>query len=113
MAGPVNGRPGSYDLINRQHRLRSASDFRTIRKSGKVYRHPLITVAILPNGMDTTRIGIVTGKPVGGAVKRNLVKRRLRACMNEQLSVLIKGWDIVIIARPKSGQVAFLTFARL
>lgn len=27
--------------------------------------------------------------------------------MNEQLSVLKEGWDIVIIARPKSGLVAF------
>ncbi|MEM5773664.1 MAG: ribonuclease P protein component [Anaerolineaceae bacterium] len=94
-------------MISRKHRLRSSADFRTARKSGKVYKHPLVTVVTSPNGAGLIRVGIISGKPVGGAVMRNLVKRRLRACMNEQLSVLKEGWDIVIIARPKSGLVAF------
>jgi ribonuclease P protein component len=44
---------------------------------------------------------------VGGAVVRNRVKRRLRACVAEVLPVLQPGWDVILIARKNSGQASF------
>ena len=45
------------------------------------------------------RIGIVTGKKVGNAVTRNLVKRRLRECFRPYLGD-VKNGLYVIVARP-------------
>lgn len=44
---------------------------------------------------------------VGGAVVRNRIKRRLRACISEVLPVLQPGWDVILIARKASGQASF------
>ncbi len=46
-----------------------------------------------------TRVGISTGRAVGGAVQRNRVKRRLRECLTNLLNDVQPGWDLVVIAR--------------
>lgn len=94
-------------VIDQDHRLKNSADFRNIRKSGNVYKHPLVIVISSPNGICKTRIGIVAGKSTGGAVQRNLIKRRLRACIKEQLPNLADGWDIIVIARPNSGKAVY------
>ncbi|AKG53628.1 ribonuclease P protein component [Dehalogenimonas sp. WBC-2] len=53
-----------------------------------------------------SRVGIVTSKKVGGAVDRNLVRRRLRAIF-QQVS-LRNGWDVVVIARHAAGDAQFM-----
>jgi ribonuclease P protein component len=94
-------------VIDKQHRLTSSVDFRNARNSGRVYKHPFITVIVSPNSLSVTRIGIIAGKHTGGAVLRNLIKRRLRACMQEHFSSINNGWDILLIARQQSGQIAY------
>lgn len=53
-----------------------------------------------------SRVGIVTSKKVGGAVDRNLIKRRLKAIF-QQVS-LQNGWDVVVIARHAACEVPFI-----
>jgi len=45
-------------------------------------------------------VGIVAGRTVGNAVRRNRAKRLLRETMRQELAMLHPGWDIVLIARP-------------
>ena len=48
-------------------------------------------------------VGIVVSKKVGIAVVRNKVKRRIRAFIRENLSLLPTNRKIVIIAKPAAG----------
>ena len=52
-----------------------------------------------PNELDSTRIGVMAGKSLGGAVRRNRAKRRLREALRQMLPELKGGWDIVVIGR--------------
>ncbi len=54
-----------------------------------------ITVVSLPNSERLTRIGLVAGRGLGGAVTRNRIKRRVRnACHHVEFTA---GWDHVVI----------------
>jgi ribonuclease P protein component len=51
------------------------------------------------------RFGFVVAKTVGGAVTRNLVKRRLRAISREALSTTAIKADVVVRALPGAGEI--------
>jgi len=53
------------------------------------------------------RIGFSVSKKVGGAVVRNLVKRRLRECIRPLLPEMRPGF-YVMIAHPSSAQRSFV-----
>ncbi|MFQ5957032.1 MAG: ribonuclease P protein component, partial [Candidatus Brocadiales bacterium] len=46
-----------------------------------------------------SRLGIVTGKKVGGAVERNRIRRLLRECFRLNKVLLGPGLDVIIITR--------------
>ncbi|MCU1440266.1 MAG: rnpA [Rhodoglobus sp.] len=56
-----------------------------------------------------TRFGFIVAKSVGGAVTRNLVRRRLRAVCRDILSTVPVGADVVIRALPGSEGVDWAT----
>lgn len=51
-------------------------------------------------GGDAARVGYAVPRRVGGAVDRNLVKRRLRDAVGRNEQLLRPGTDYVLIARP-------------
>lgn len=58
------------------------------------------------------RAGFVVSKAVGGAVQRNLVKRRLRHLVRERLSLLPPGSLVVVRALPGAGAADHALLAR-
>ena len=70
-----------------------------VRRFGKPYFHPLITLNVGSSGYPETRFAVVAGKKVGKAVYRNRVKRRLRAFVDNYLEKIYCGYDIVIVGR--------------
>ena len=83
--------------MRREQRLRRRKDFAAAYRQGQTQGNRLLVVRVRPNGGKTTRFGFVAGKVVGGAVTRNLVKRRLRAAVRALATK--PGLDIVIGAR--------------
>jgi ribonuclease P protein component len=89
--------------FRRGQRLRSPLDFARVRRHGRHTGGALLalTCARRPEGARLpTRAGFSVGKRVGGAVQRNLVKRRLREALRRHLAQLPAGWDLVFSARP-------------
>jgi ribonuclease P protein component len=60
-------------------------------------------------GDEPTRFGFIVAKTVGGAVTRNLVRRRLRAGCFEMLGTAGTGMDVVIRALPASAVASWAT----
>ena len=54
---------------------------------------------------DPSRIAVVAGRKVGGAVARNRAKRRLRAAIAGV--VVPSGFDMVLVARRTAASVTF------
>jgi len=93
--------------VKRRFRLARSTDFKRVRSLGKSYAHPLVVLVAQPSQQEVTRIAVVAGVAVGGAVVRNRIKRRLRACVAEWQPALKPGWDLILIARKTSGQANF------
>ncbi len=83
--------------MQRERRLTGAKRFSSIRHDSRVWSNKLLVLKMIPNGLETSRFGLVVGKRLGGAVVRNKVKRRLREVIRP--SPVEPGWDVVLIAR--------------
>jgi ribonuclease P protein component len=78
--------------------LARREQFTAVFRQGRPYSGRLVVVRVLSNGRETSRLGLVVGKKVGGAVQRNRAKRLIREAVN--IRTLTAGWDVVVIARP-------------
>lgn len=78
-----------------------------MRQFGKSYAHPLLVLIVLSNTGEITRIGIIAGKAVGKAVKRNLAKRRMRAAVQKYFQKIKPGWDVLLIGRKEIADAEY------
>lgn len=85
--------------MKRKFRLIKTTDFKRVRRLGKSYAHPLVVLIKHPNQLTKSRIGIITNRSIGTAVKRNRVKRILREILRPLLPAISPGWDIILLAR--------------
>ena len=101
---PVSGTAPSHGLP-RQRRLRKASEFSTVYRRGRASSGPRLVIKALPNRSGAVRFGFAVGKKVGNAVARNLVKRRLREIVRQEL--VVPGMDVIVIAKPASRDASY------
>ena len=87
--------------MERRLRLRDGADFRRVRKRGRSYKNRLLRLRVASGLRSHNRYGVVTGKNLGGAVKRNRVRRLLREALRDLHSQLEPGHDLVVVARPE------------
>lgn len=52
------------------------------------------------NSLGNFRVGISVSKKLANAVKRNRLRRRIRACVATALGDVAAGYDLVFVARP-------------
>jgi ribonuclease P protein component len=92
--------------VKRGFRLTRSTDIKRVRR-GRSFAHPLVVLVIAPNEIGRTRMGVVAGHRVGGAVQRNRAKRRIRAVLHELHPSVRPGYDMVLIARQPMVEAAF------
>ncbi len=86
--------------LPRALRLTRADDFARVRREGRVFRHKLLLMSVAPNTVGHNRYGLVTGKRIGKAHRRNRVRRMLRAALRARHAALRAGFDVVLVAHP-------------
>jgi len=94
---------GSPRSTYTQHLLRNSADIRLVFKEGKRASCLLFTLLYRWNGLGHTRVGVVVGKKLGGAVMRNRCKRRFRDLARLSLDVVPKGLDLLILPKRESA----------
>ena len=85
--------------MKRNQRLTRNEDINKVRREGKSSARRSIVLGYLPNRFEQTRIAVIAGRSVGGAVQRNLAKRRIRSVIQGMLQEIRPGQDVVLIAR--------------
>ena len=96
--------------MSHNNRLTSATEFRRVRRTGKSYAHPLILLVASPSRAEQCRYGVTANRSIGGAVKRNRAKRRMRAAL--QKFDLNPGWDLILVARPGLDEAPWDMFTK-
>jgi ribonuclease P protein component len=96
--------------LPRERRLRTRRDYaRTQRQGARATTEALVLLA-RPARPGTGRLGLTVSKKVGGAVVRNLVKRRLRDIFRHH-----KDWfasrDVIVIVQPKAAELTYAALA--
>jgi ribonuclease P protein component len=83
--------------MSHSNRLTSATEFRRVRRTGKSYAHPLVLLIATQSKNEQYRYGVTASRSIGGAVKRNRAKRRMRSALHD--FDLNPGWDLILVAR--------------
>ena len=87
----------SYTALNRN------GDFLRLYRRGKSSVSPLLVTYTTANRKGAHRVGITTGKKIGGAVQRNRARRLIRAAFQQlRPRMAQQGWDIVFVARTQT-----------
>ncbi|MGI5895386.1 MAG: ribonuclease P protein component [Oscillospiraceae bacterium] len=91
--------------------LKLNKEFKRLYYRGRFKGHALLVTYMMKNSRGMNRVGITTGKKVGGAVARSRSRRVIRAAWQEVSPGLPQGYDFVFVARSatpsaKSGQIA-------
>ena len=68
---------------------------------------PSIVVFASPNELAWSRLGLTVSRKFGGAVARNLMKRRLREIFRLRRGTLPAGLDLVVNVRQGAGSTPF------
>lgn len=76
-SGRAASRAGDEGLASAQ-RIRRRSEYLRVYESGRKVHGRFMTLFILPRTSDPSRLGIAATRKLGGAVSRNLAKRRVR-----------------------------------
>jgi ribonuclease P protein component len=95
-------------VLTAEQRLRRRRDFTDAVRSGRRAQRGFLVVH-LRSGLPApaVRAGFVIPRTVGTAVRRNLVRRRLRALIRPRLAELPIGTNVVIRAMPGAGERGF------
>lgn len=93
--------------MQQYQRLRRSEDFQRLREVGVAHRNRLLVVSFSQNELMHNRYGFIVGKQLGNAVTRNRIRRRLREVVRALDSLLIPGYDVVLIARQPLAEQPF------
>ena len=99
-----------------QQRLRRQSDFLKVREQGRTFRCPHFFLQLLetaPPEELLRRIGIITSRRIGNAVKRNRARRLFREIFRTNQEALPKTCDMVIVVRSSYRTASIKELQRL
>jgi len=101
------GRPQRF-RFGRAARIKQGRDFLRVRQEGKraVNGCLIANWRLLPEEAHS-RLGVVTGSKIGGAVQRNRARRLLREAFRLHQHDLTRALDLVLVARPSIAGKGF------
>jgi ribonuclease P protein component len=88
-------------------RVRDRASFRALA-TGRRHRRGVLTMTRIPGREgDPPRVAFAVGRPVGNAVARNRVRRRLRSLIRAHRDELAGGHDYLLGASPKAVSATY------
>ncbi|MGD9852029.1 MAG: ribonuclease P protein component [Nitrospirales bacterium] len=94
--------------------LTKTAEFERVRKKGSAIRNPFFTMVFsLHDPNDFSRIGIIAGRRVGNAVKRNRLKRVCRELVRRSISSLSPGYECILYPKTRILNATFSEVCRV
>lgn len=92
-------------MLKKGNRLTKHGSFSYVYRKGKSLQRGLIRLIFVP-ARSAVRVGFSVSNKVGKAVKRNKVRRRMRAVAAEFLPKM-KSCQVVFVASPGSAELSY------
>lgn len=86
--------------MRKAYRVKTEQDFQKFFQKGKSFANRKFVVYVLQKDQPHFRVGLSVGKKVGNAVKRNEIKRKIRASLTDMQPRIKPTLDFIVIARP-------------
>ena len=99
-------------MLKKCHRLKGSKRFLEIRRKGRTLAHPLLVMMMMPNELAWSRFGLVAGRRIGKAVKRNRARRLMREAIRLRLPHIAPGYDVILVARQPMQNATFAEVER-
>ena len=97
--------PGLRNGFVKSRVLKENKDFRRLYYRGRSEASSNLVTYAMKSRYGETRVGITSGKKIGGAVQRNRARRVIRAAFSELEGRVCGNYDIVFVARTKTTVV--------
>lgn len=94
-------------LVKQTVPLKENHLFRRLYQKGKTTADSCLALYVRQNGRRENRLGLTVSTKVGHAVVRNRIRRRLREIYRLHEDQLIRGVDIVIVARVRAANSGY------
>ncbi len=95
------------NVMKKEERIRKNSHFRYVYSRGKSYSNSSLIMYITRNNKKLNRVGFSVSKKVGKSVVRSRVKRLIRESYRNNKDMIVKGYDIVFIARSRASELGY------
>lgn len=92
--------------FTKSDRILKRNEFVELSKIGKRLQNRYFIANFVVSRRDRCRLGVTVTKKVGGAVKRNRIKRLVREYFRLNRQSLTGFWDINIIAKKESADLS-------
>ena len=102
--------PGLNSTFTRPEHIRKRADFEQTYDTGNRASGRFMTMFARSTGDRSARLGIAATRKIGGAVVRNLAKRRVRELFRQRKP--ITGLDIVVVPRREFPDAPFASLER-
>ena len=93
--------------------IKENRDFQFLYRRGKAQVHPCLVTYLRRTRRPEIRVGITTGKKVGGAVQRNRCRRIIREAFRQLWPQTSGGFDIVFVARGRTNHCKSTDLVRI
>ncbi len=89
-------------MLNQSLRLNKNKEFDQVFQAGHSFFGIFLGIKIIKNEKNTNKFGVLVGLKISkSAVKRNLVKKRIKSVLEKENKNLKQGYNIVVITKPE------------
>ena len=90
-----------------EERLRRPAAVQSVFARGARYANRRLILFVSEGTEGRRRCAFAAGKKLGGAVRRNRLRRRMREAYRRERKEFLRGCDLVLLARPETGEASF------
>ena len=101
----MSGLPRAPESLPKRRRVAARRDYKTTYEDGAKRHGRLVVAFARPNGREDGRLGVTVTRKVGGAVVRNLLKRRVREIYRRRAAR--PGVDVVVNVKREAATADF------
>lgn len=94
-------------MLRRENRLKKRYQYNYVYKHAKFYSGKCMVLYALPSKTNNIKVGFAISKKIGGAVQRNLCRRRLREIVRKYIPLLKQSYNIIVLAKGNISETQF------